>query len=88
MTGPAIDMAQLPFADIFPRLYELRAAVPDLTHPDAYFQNFVDRITESEHIRYCYTQVERPLALLDASVAVRWHSSNAKAKRRQTCGPY
>src|SRR5580765_2589561 len=34
--------------------------------PDAYFQNFVDRITESEHIRYCYTQVERPLALLDS----------------------
>ena len=54
-----------PFADMFPRLYALKAAVPDPTHPNAYFQNFEERLEESEHVRRKYLDVERPLAALD-----------------------
>lgn len=59
------DITQSPFAEIFPRLYELRDAVPDLTHPDAYFQHFAERLVESEHVRSLYLKVERSLGALD-----------------------
>jgi hypothetical protein len=59
-----------PFARVFSRLYELKDAVPDPTHPDAYFQNFEKRLEESEHIRNQYMKVERPLEALDENA---WH---------------
>ena len=59
-------ITQSPFAGIFPRLYELKDAVPDQTHPDAYFQHFEERLVESEHVRSLYMKVERPLGMLDA----------------------
>lgn len=54
-----------PFAESFSRLYELKAAVPDPTHPDAYFQNFEERLEESTHVRDQYMKFERPLEALD-----------------------
>ena len=59
------DITQSPFAEIFPRLHELKEAVPDPTHPDAYFRHFAERIVESEHVRHLYMKVERPLRVLD-----------------------
>jgi len=61
-----MQIAQGPFAEEFPRLYELKDAVPDPTHPNAYFQHFAERLVESEHVRYVYMKVERPLGVLDA----------------------
>lgn len=58
---------QSPFADVFPRLFELKAAVPDPSHPDAYFQNFEERLTQSEHIRDQYMKYERSFRVLDAA---------------------
>ena len=57
---------QSPFAEIFPRLYELKAAVPDPSHPDAYFQNFEERLEQSQHVRYQYMKFERPFRVLAA----------------------
>lgn len=37
-------LSQPSFAKKFPRLYELKAAVPVPTHPDAYFQHFDKRL--------------------------------------------
>lgn len=54
-----------PFARAFSRLYALRNAVPDPTHPDAYLQNFEKRLEEGEHIRNQYMKVEGPLEALD-----------------------
>jgi hypothetical protein len=54
-----------PFAESFSRLYELKAAVPDPTHPDAHFQNFEERLQESAHVRDQYMKFERPLEALD-----------------------
>jgi hypothetical protein len=59
-----MSITQSQFADTFPRLYELKEAVSDQI-PDAYFQNFEERL-ESEHVRYIYMKVERPLGVLDA----------------------
>lgn len=59
------NSTQSPFAEIFPRLYELKNAVPDPTHPNAYFRHFVERIAESQHVRNLYMKVERPLDALD-----------------------
>ena len=56
---------QSPFAEIFPRLYELKAAVPDASHPDEYFQSFEERLEQSEHVRHQYMKYERPLRVLD-----------------------
>lgn len=53
------------FAETFPRLYQLKAAVPDPTHPDAYFQHFEERLAQSEHIRNQFLRVERSLEALD-----------------------
>jgi hypothetical protein len=53
------------FAESFSRQYELKAAVPDPTHPDAYFQNFEERLEESAHVRDQYMKFERPLEALD-----------------------
>lgn len=67
-TGRTGDRALLqppPFAETFPRLYQLKAAVPDPTHQDAYFQHFEERLEQSEHIRYQYMKIERPLDVLD-----------------------
>ena len=44
-------VTRLPFAESFSRLYELKAAVRDPTHPDVYFQNFEERVEESAHVR-------------------------------------
>ena len=60
------DSMHSSFAEILPRLYELKGAVPDQTHPDAYFQHFGERLAESEHVRALYMKVERPLGVLDA----------------------
>jgi hypothetical protein len=57
--------ADAPFADLFPRLYELKAATPDSSHPDAYFRCFETNL-QSEHVRFVYMQFERPLQSLDA----------------------
>jgi len=65
-----------PFAKAFSRLYELKDAVPDSTHPDAYFQNFEKRLEESEHIRNQYMNVERPLEALDQHA---WHDMLKRA---------
>lgn len=59
------NSTQSPFAKMFPRLYELKSAVPDPTHPNAYFRHFVERIAESEHVRNLCMKVERPLDALD-----------------------
>ena len=56
-----MQIAQAPFAEEFPRLYELKDAFPDPTHPDAYFQHFAERLVESQHVRHVYMKVERPL---------------------------
>jgi len=53
------------FTKMFLRLYELKAAVPEPSHPDAYFQHFDDRIKESAHVRSQYLNVERALEALD-----------------------
>ena len=53
------------FAEAFPRLFQLKAAVPDPTHQDAYFQHFEERLQQSEHIRHHYMKIERPLDALD-----------------------
>jgi hypothetical protein len=58
-------LSQPRFAKMFSRLYELKAAVPNPTHPDAYFQNFDERIEESAHVRSQYLNVERALEALD-----------------------
>lgn len=60
-----MDVTDAPYVELFPRLYELKDAVPDPTHPDAYFQNFRERLEQSEHIRYVYLKVERSLGALD-----------------------
>ncbi|HUZ68416.1 MAG TPA: hypothetical protein VMU65_01770 [Candidatus Saccharimonadales bacterium] len=39
--------------------------MPDPAHPDAYFQNFEERLEQSEHVRAQYMKCERPLATLD-----------------------
>jgi hypothetical protein len=53
------------FAESFRRLYQLKAAVPDPTHADAYFRHFEQRLAESEHIRNQFLRVERALEALD-----------------------
>jgi len=53
------------YAKMFSRLYELKAAVPEPSHPDAYFQQFDERINESAHVRSQYLNVERALEALD-----------------------
>jgi hypothetical protein len=73
---------------MFPRLRELKAAVPDPTHPDAYFQNFDRRVQEGEHIQRLYLRYERPLQLLDAEA---WRDLKERAtpltmKRHPTRG--
>lgn len=54
-----------PFAEMFPRLFELKDADPNPTHPDTYLQHLAERL-ESEHIRYHYEKVERALGVLHA----------------------
>src|SRR5688572_2095883 len=54
-----------PSVEMFPRLRQLKAAVPDPTHPDAYFQSFDRNVQESEHVQRLYLRYERPLQLLD-----------------------
>ena len=54
-----------PFAEMFPRLFELKDADPNPTHPDTYLQHLAERL-ENEHIRYVYGGIERPLGVLDA----------------------
>jgi hypothetical protein len=54
-----------PFGEMFRCLYELKADVPDPTHPDAYFQDFEGRIGQSEHVRYQFMKIERSLQMLD-----------------------
>jgi hypothetical protein len=50
---------------MFPRLYELREAVPYPTDPNAYFQHFEERLKESAHFRGLCLWVERSLQTLD-----------------------
>ena len=54
-----------PFGEAFRCLYELKGAVPDPTHPDAYFHYFEVRMGQSEHVRYQFMKVERSLRMLD-----------------------
>jgi hypothetical protein len=70
-----MPVSQSPFAEMLPRLFELKEAVPDPTHPDAYFQHFEERI-ESDHVRSLYLRVERALGLLDADA---WHDLKERA---------
>jgi hypothetical protein len=63
-------------ADTFPRLSQLKTAVPDPTHPDAYFQHFEERLAESEHIRNQFLRVERTLEALDEDA---WHDMLQRA---------
>lgn len=54
------------FAEILPRLYELKDAASDPAHPDAYFQNLETRLATRADARDQYLKLERTLAALDA----------------------
>ena len=54
-----------PFAEMFPRLFELKDADPNPTHPDTYLQHLEERL-ENEHIRFVYGKMECTLSVLDA----------------------
>ena len=57
--------SRIVLTEVFPRLYDLIAAVKYPTHPEAYFQHFDERLEESEHVRSVYIKVERSLQALD-----------------------
>jgi hypothetical protein len=61
---PYMIITKSPFAEMFPRLFELKDADPNPTHPDTYLQHLAERL-ENEHIRYVYGKIERPLGVLD-----------------------
>lgn len=67
-----------PFAEIMPRLYELKDAVPDPTHPDAYFQNFEKNLARSSHVQDQYKKLERTLGVLDAEA---WRDLKERASQ-------
>jgi hypothetical protein len=60
-----MDNGPSPFAETLPRLFELKQAVSDPTHPDAYFQNFEKNLATSAHWLDQYMKVGRTLAVLD-----------------------
>lgn len=61
-----MQTTQSPFAEILPRLYELKDAEPDPTHPDTYFRTFEKHLAENSHVLSIYKTLESTLALLDA----------------------
>jgi hypothetical protein len=64
-----------------PRLYELRDCIDDPASPDAYFQNFDQKLADSEHIRDIYLRWERLLEGLDAKA---WEHLKKEAAPRLT----
>lgn len=49
----------------FPRLYELKDSVKDPKSPNAYFQDFDEKLANSVHVREVYLRTERALQELE-----------------------
>jgi hypothetical protein len=60
-----MQATQSPFAEVLPRLYELKDADPNPTHPDAYFHDFEARFENSSHVLDVFKKTERTFAPLD-----------------------
>jgi len=53
------------FRNLLPRIYELKDSLVDLSHPDAYFQNFEEGLGEHKSKLNAFLKLERQLAALD-----------------------
>jgi hypothetical protein len=53
------------FRKSLPRIYELKDAVPDPSHPDAYFRDFEDGLERNRSKLNAFLKLERWLAVLD-----------------------
>src|SRR4051812_34958241 len=53
------------FRKLLPRIYELKDSLVDLSHPDAYFQNFEEGLGEHKSKLDAFQKLERQLAALD-----------------------
>jgi hypothetical protein len=63
--GSAATKDSSSFREMLPRLYELKALLPDPSHPDAYFQGFEDGLEKYKSKLNAFVTLERQLAVLD-----------------------